>query len=214
MGEAVTVVGVTGGRRVAAGVAAGALLALGVALGVGAGALSSAPTVVATVDVDAVSQGIQEFQDRAAEVRTLVQARADEITALQERITTIQTELQTLADDQQDRRIELLIEGRIAQSDLQTKQQIYTEERALKEAAITESVYGKIMDATQRVAERDGVDLVLFNDVSISVESARGQGLQGMLAAIRERKVLYVREGVDLTESVLTLMNNEYAAGR
>jgi Skp family chaperone for outer membrane proteins len=204
----------TGGRGMAAGLAAGALLSLGAALGLGAGALAAAPTSMATVDVDAVSQGLQEFQDRAVEIRTLTQARGDEITALQERLTSIQTELQTLADDQQDRRIELLIEGRIAQSDLQTKQQIYTEERALKEASVTESVYSKIMDATRRVAERDGLDVVLFNDASISVEAARGQGLQGMLAAIRERKVLYVREGVDITDAVLTLMNNEYAAGR
>ncbi len=198
-----------------AGLVLGALGVAGVGVGLGAGVAHrmSEPTVVAVVDIDAVSAELEEFGVRVAEINGKRDARVGELREIGTRIEEINTELETLTDDEQERGIQLAIEGQALQSDLQTKQQLFQQEADLLQANLTRELYTKIVEAVGRVAERDGYDIVLFDDRSISLDDAQAATFAGSVAAIKSKKVLYARDVVDATDSVLALMNNEFAAG-
>ena len=189
------------------------VLGLGAGLGAGVARLAAEPTVVGVVDIDGVSAELEEFKVRVEEINGKRTSRVAELRAISERIGEINTELETLTDDQQERGIQLAIEGQALQADLQTKQQLFQQEADLLQAALTRDLYGKITDAVRFVAERDGYDIVLFDDKSISLNDQQAASFAGSVNAIKSKKVLYASDVVDLTDSVLAKMNNDFAAG-
>lgn len=189
------------------------LAGVGVGLGAGVAYQSADATAVAVVDIDAVSAELEEFKARVGEINVKRESRVAELRAISERISEINVELETLTDEQQQRGIELAIEGQALQADLQTKQQLFQQEADLLQAALTRELYEKIVAAVGRIAERDGYDIVLFNDQSISLNDPAAASFAGSVNAIKSKKVLYASDVVDLTNSVLALMNNEFAAG-
>ncbi|MEL6499383.1 MAG: OmpH family outer membrane protein [Planctomycetota bacterium] len=198
-----------------AGAALGVAGVLGVGIGLGAGVAyqSAEATAVAVVDIDAVSAELEEFKARVGEINVKREARVAELRAISERIGEINVELEALTEAEQARGIELSIEGGALQNDLQFKQGAFQQEADLLQAALTRELYGKITEAVTRIAERDGYDIVLFDDKSISLNDQAAASFAGSVEAIKSKKVLYASDVVDLTNSVLALMNNEYAAG-
>ena len=70
-------------------------------------------------------------------------------------------------------------------------------------------MYRKMTDAAGRVAQDNGYDLVLFDE---PVPDFRRIPPQQMDAALGSREVLWAAERLDITDQVVTRMNNEYAA--
>ncbi len=198
-----------------AGLALGAagMAGVGVGLGAGVASLAAEPTAVAVVDIDAVSAELEEFKARVGEINAKREKRVAELRAISDRIGEINVELEALTENQQERGIELAITGEALQNDLRFKQQAFQQEADMLQAALTRELYGKIVAAVERIAERDGYDIVLFDDKSISLNDQSAASFAGSVNAIKSKKVLYASEVVDLTNSVLALMNNEYAAG-
>ncbi|MEO1583418.1 MAG: OmpH family outer membrane protein [Planctomycetota bacterium] len=198
-----------------AGLVLGAAGIAGVGVGLGAGVVQrmADPTAVAVVDIDRVSSELEEFNVRVESLAGKRDARVTELREISTRIEEINVELGTLTDEEEDRAIQLAIERQVLQSDLQTKQQAYQSEADLMQGRLTRELYVKIVEATGRIAERDGYDLVVFDDRSISIDDPQAASFAGSLATIKSKKVLYASDVVDLTPSVLALMNNEFAAG-
>ncbi|MEO1534084.1 MAG: OmpH family outer membrane protein [Planctomycetota bacterium] len=198
-----------------AGLALGVAGIAGVGVGLGAGVAyqSAEATAVAVVDIDAVSAELEEFKARVADINVKREARVAELREISDRIAEINVELEALTEDEQERGIGLAIEGEALQNDLRFKQGAFQQEANLLQAALTRELYGKITEAVTRVAERDGYDIVLFDDKSISLNDPSAASFEGSVNAIKSKKVLYASDVVDLTDSVLALMNNEFAAG-
>lgn len=186
---------------------------VGIGLGAGVASRSADPTAVAVVDIDAVSAELEEFKARVGEINVKREKRVAQLRAISERIGEINVELEALADGEQERGIELSIEGSALQADLQQKQNLFQQEADLLQAALTRELYGKITQAVARIAERDGYDIVLFDDKSISLNDQAAASFAGSVNAIKSKKVLYASDVVDVTNSVLALMNNEFASG-
>lgn len=197
-----------------AGLALGGALMLGVGGGIGAGvaAMSAEPTSVATVDIERISNELQEFKDRATALANNEQSRVDELRAIDERIKSLQAEVEALPGDAVAERTRLIIESEAAANDLRTRQQLYLREAEIGQIELTRVLYNKILDATGFIAERDGFDMVLFDDRQISLQSARANNLDAVMETLLTKKVLYASDSVDLTDSVLIYMNNEFAS--
>lgn len=198
-----------------AGLLLGAAGIAGVGIGLGAGVAHrmADPTSVAVVDIDAVSAELEEFKVRVGEISAKREARVAELRKIGDRIGEINVELEALTDADQERGIQLAIEGRALQGDLELKQQLFQQEADMLQAALTRELYKKIVAATETIAERDGYDIVLFDDRSISVDDAAAANFAGSVNAIKSKKVLYASDVVDLTPSVLAKMNNDFASG-
>ena len=203
-------------RGALAGLAIGAGLILGVGGAIGAGlahSLAAEPTAVGTVDIERVSTELQEFKDRAAAIAQGEQARFEELKAIDDKIKSLETEAEALPADEVEKRTRLVIEARALANDLQTRQQLYSRESEIAQTELTRVLYEKIVAATARVAEREGYDIVLFDDRQISLRSERANDFESVIDVVMGKKVLYAAESADLTNSVLIMMNNEFAAG-
>ncbi|MEM9166927.1 MAG: OmpH family outer membrane protein [Planctomycetota bacterium] len=192
---------------------AGLMLGVGGALGFSVAGRLSEPTVVGTLDIDRVSVELQEAKDRQAEIVAATQTRADELQSLGETLEGLNEELSVLAETERQERVRLTIEIEAARTNLQARQQLYSRELELRDAELKRELYEKIVDAARRVAERDGYDMVLLDDGIISLDGPRVVDGASLLEAMLSKKVIYASDTVDLSSSVLTLMNNEFAAG-
>ncbi len=72
-------------------------------------------------------------------------------------------------------------------------------------------MYDKIADGAARIAQRDGIDLVLVDDRIFAIPATNRAAQSAMLES---KKVLYASEPVDLTDELLTMLNNEFSAGK
>ncbi|MGP1273327.1 MAG: OmpH family outer membrane protein [Phycisphaerales bacterium] len=205
----------TGRVGMLAGLALGGGLMLGVGGGLGAGlaSLAAEPTAVATVDIERVSNELQEFKDRAAALAQNEQSRLEELRAIDQRIQDIETEIEALPADDVEERTRLIIEAQAMANDLRTRQQLYSREAEIGQTELTRVLYDKIVEATAQVAQREGYDIVIFDDRQISLRSPRANDFESVMDTLLTKKVLYSSESVDLTGAVLILMNNEFAAG-
>ena len=64
--------------------------------------------------------------------------------------------------------------------------------------------------AVTKIAERDSIDIVLFDDSGFEIPSNAADN--DVFRAIVTKGVIYTHPTVDLTQRVITLMNNEYTA--
>ncbi len=76
-----------------------------------------------------------------------------------------------------------------------------------KHHRLTEEMYQEILVGIARAAQEKGIDLVLYLDEQVA-QSAKDA--MELLAQIRNRKVLYSRESLDITQVVLDRLNQAY----
>lgn len=75
------------------------------------------------------------------------------------------------------------------------------------------AMFIKVVDAVGRLGKERGFDVILWDDRTISPPNAPATGAQ-VWNLIRDRRILYASDRVDITDDVLTQMNNEYKAGK
>jgi Skp family chaperone for outer membrane proteins len=168
------------------------------------------PTAVAVVDISRVFQSLKvqttfEADRNARRLRLQEQAQEKQATA-----QAMQGDLEMLTPGTPAHDAKLSDLERAA-IDLQVWTQ-YEQRRMNRETmAQVEKVYRDVRDATARIAQDAGYDVVLLDQPDPELNA---ENFQQMLAQIADRKVLYAGERVDLTDTVIRRMNNEYDAAR
>ena len=173
------------------------------------GGARPAPVTVAVVNVLKVMNSATEKADIEAELVALVEK-------FQEDVQKRQQEIKSLQDD-----IEILNKGTAArkakQEELQKKAihldswgKFEQRKNEVERIVRYEALYRKVLDEIAVIAERDGYDLVLYNDYSKDLNVQTGQQLQ---ANILLRKLVYVKGELDMTDQVIQQLDNKYAAG-
>jgi Skp family chaperone for outer membrane proteins len=74
-------------------------------------------------------------------------------------------------------------------------------------------MFTKVVDAVNRLGKERGYDLILWDDRPIGPNPNPATGAQ-VWNQIRDRRILFASDRVDITNDVLTMMNNEYKAGK
>lgn len=179
----------------------------------GVGAITRAldPTVVAIVDIDRLSTEMEEFKVPREEFQTKQDTRREQLRAIQTRMNSVAEELELIPEGDQNARIDKLTEQAMLDSELATRQQIYQQAADLEQAQLFKRMYDRIQSGAKTIAERDGIDLVLVDDRVFAL-SATNRGAQR--AMLESKKVLYADSAVDITDELLTLLNNEFTTGQ
>ena len=73
---------------------------------------------------------------------------------------------------------------------------------------VTREMYNKVTDAISRIAEREGYDIVLFDDSLFPI--TEDIPFADVYRSIVSRSVIYHHESADITNQVVTLMNAEF----
>lgn len=188
-----------------------ALTLTAAAFGVGAITRALDPTVVAIVDIDRLSTEMEEFKVPREEFQTKQDTRREQLRAIQTRMNSVAEELELIPEGDQNARIDKLTEQAMLDSELATRQQIYQQAADLEQAQLFKRMYDRIQSGAKTIAERDGIDLVLVDDRVFAL-SATNRGAQR--AMLESKKVLYADSAVDITDELLTLLNNEFTTGQ
>ncbi len=192
----------------------GIALVAAIAATLGAGVAASrqaAPSAVAVVDIDRLSTDLEEFKIPREQFIAKQNAWTEELKGLQARLASLDEELDLIPEGSTDARINKIIQRTTVESEIKTKGQLFQQASDLEQAKLFKRMYDKIADGAARIAQRDGIDLVLVDDRIFAIP-ATNRAVQS--AMLESKKVLYASEPVDLTDELLTMLNNEFSAGK
>lgn len=197
---------------------AGALVGVGAVAGVSmrsgaehAAAMAPSPAVVGTIDLERAFTQLRELTDRNSEFEKRNQARKDELLRMRSELETLQKKLKEIPKDQVAELRRLGAELIEKEEFLKTKDQLYGRLAQLEFGEAIRDLYKKCSASITRFAEQNSYDVVLLDDSSVDLPESGTQQVYNQI--ISNKHTLYIRQGVDITDQVVAMMNNEYAAG-
>lgn len=171
------------------------------------------PTASATVDIVRIIDELEERTVLESQLEARIKARQAQLDEIRTRLTGIQRDLDpetaTLrpgTDEYKERVREFMEQRAVAEARRTALEQIISIDRG----ALRRQLFEKIRGAVGKIAERDGIDLVVLDDSVFPIpENAGGDDV---FRAIITKGVIYRHDSIDITDRVITLMNNEYTA--
>ncbi|MFO0838286.1 MAG: OmpH family outer membrane protein [Phycisphaerae bacterium] len=166
-----------------------------------------AGTRVAVVDVVKIFGECQRQKDLSEELKQLQEKLEAENVKRRQAIDALQATVDALDPNDPTRPAKT--------RELLARQIDYKNWFDLQQAAVarevavwTAKIYDDIVATTAAQAEKDGIDLVTYRD-EFPIKSADPNEVQ---AQIRNRKVIYSRKEIDLTDMVLNKVDTDYRA--
>ena len=166
-----------------------------------------AGTRVATIDVVLIVNEYQRQKDLSEEMLRLQQALSAESETRTQKIDAAQAELNAFnpTDPAYKKTMQDLFAMRIDYKNWhELKQAMMTGEVAVW----THTIYKEIVDAASSIAQREGIDVVLYRDEFPPVIN----DVQEMRNIIRQRKMIYSNPQIDMSQAVLSALNAAYRA--
>lgn len=167
--------------------------------------LPPTPPTVAVVDVHKL---FTEYE-RSKSINTELKKKQDEAQAqLEQKLKQIEAKRAQLGNfrpdskDYKDRNRELIQ----LHAELQSFKDISVYDAKNELRAMTETIYMEVIKAVEVFAKDAGYDLVIYRD-EVKLE---GDELPVLLDKIRQRKVIYASDSIDITEPVLQQLNQQY----
>lgn len=178
-----------------------------------AGASSSRPpaqpTAIATVDIMSVIEGLNERDVLKAELESRTEARQEQLNSVVKQLEALDADIQMLKQGTDQHR-EKMQEGIELQALAKTRRDVLSQIVSIDNGTVMQKLFVKIETAVQDIAEREGYDIVLFDDTSFEVPADSPN--QDVVRAIITKSLIYRHDSIDITQQVITLMNNEYSA--
>mgnify|MGYP005836117769 CR=1 FL=1 len=171
------------------------------------------PPIIAIVDVTRLMEGLTEFNDRNREFTAKGEGYQRALQELAEKIRQGQNDLQNTIDPKDvKRRLDKIREVEEDRVLLEARQEGYKRLVELEQGDFINSLYTKVLAAVDALAQREGIDLVLADDRD--VRTRPNAPIAENRRRIEARSVLFATQALDLTDRLITIMNNDYAAGR
>lgn len=167
------------------------------------------PTAVATIDIVEVIDQLTERTVREAELEANKNTRQEQVNEVIGQLQTLQEDLKLLnrgTDEYKDKIRQAMEMQAVVKARGDALNQILSIDRG----DMIREMYTKITDATARIADREGYDTVLFDDSLFPI--SEGIPFADVYRSIVTRSVIYRHDSVNITDQVITLLNNEFTA--
>ena len=191
----------------------GLVLLVGSALVVNAGASASRPpaqpTAIATVDIMSIIDGLNEREVLESQLDDRMVDRKAKLDEVLEQLKVLDADINMLTRGTDEYR-EKLREGMEKQALAEARNKALSQIASIDLGEVMAGLYMKVETAIQDIAEREGYDIVLFDDTSFDIPE--GAPNADVVRAIITKSVIYRHDSIDITQQVVTLMNNEYSA--
>jgi len=192
---------------------AGLALLVSAALAISAGANSSRPpaqpTAIATVDIMDIIDGLNERSVLEKQLDDRMAARQSKLDEVVNELKVLDADIQMLAENNDARR-EKIAEALEKQAAAQARREALSQIASIDMGSVMAGLYEKIEVAIESIADREGYDIVLFDDSSFEIPNDKANA--EVVRAIITKSVIYRSDSIDITQQVITLMNNEYSA--
>ncbi len=164
---------------------------------------------VATIDLNAVLESIDERKEREKELQTFIGAQETKIKDLGKEAQQLQDDLKILPQNTkawQDKREQAIRAGARFRIEEELAKGLVEEKRKVMHL----DLFRKINDAAGRYARKEGISIVISSDAAQQIpDDVREQAAH---AAILNRRVIYADSAVDISQAVAAMMNNEFKA--
>ncbi|QOI99944.1 MAG: OmpH family outer membrane protein [Phycisphaeraceae bacterium] len=188
---------------------------IGVAMALaGNGALErrTAPTSVGVVDLQRLIAGLKQVEDTNADVKRIAETYQARVNDLRTQIEKGEAEIRAMAENDPKR-----IERRLAVEEMK----LLMEARFKGSQAIINlelgkhlrPLYTKVLESCGRLAQQQGLDLVLVDDRSLTIPDVENITDAQVKSIIENKQVLFASSTVDVTDALITFMNNEWQSG-
>lgn len=192
------------------------LAALAAALSYQAGAVrpvAARPTTVGVVDLGQVLEKVNERAQWDANVRSMEEKLKGEAMERDSRMRSAQERLKDLPEGDE----RTLLREQVARDFIEADAWFNFKKRELdrEKALMWADLYRRIRTEAESLAVAEGVELVLVNDAVAEVRTAAEGNSSSevfVLQQITARRVLYAAGQIDLTDRLVTRMNNAAAA--
>ena len=167
--------------------------------------LRDRPAVMAVVGLEEVWNQVDEREQMNAELQTEKESLLAEKEDRQKKLSNLSADMEWMPEKGEERRKK---EEELAQAAIGFKAWWeWQQQRLAREEKVRyEDLYRNSVTAIEEVAEANGVDMVIFKERTPNFDPKLN--VAQTLALIGNRKVLYVRDELDLTDQVITRMNN------
>ena len=177
------------------------------------GSAGARATSVAVVDIGRVLGLLEERSDRLQELEDFGRRLEEDVQAVEEQFASATSDLEVLPrgtpqwDDKQTEAIRLEMR-------LQGEKEFAKFRMNERKQRMKLELFNKIVSAAGIYAQREGYDVVLNDDRDMTIQEAQvGQMTDAAFEAfVQSRRVIFASEGVDITEEVAQLMNNQFKA--
>lgn len=166
------------------------------------------PPNVAVVNLESVINNLEELQTRQSELTSYRDQLVKKVGELETSADTLTSQLKVLPQNAP--------EFRKAQEDLARKQFEIRFERELAEELmarrrgdIQRELFNKVAEASRRLAQQRGFQLVLSNDSVVDIlEGPESQ----VVRQVASRRIIYADQTLDISGELVAMMNNEWRA--
>lgn len=182
-----------------------------------AGRLAGRPSVVVTVRLKAVMESLNQWATSQAAMTKMAQgfkAEDDKYTAELKPMETDLKAEQDQPDSQEKRDLQELFAQKML--DYQAWLRVTKTRVEIEKSLLLQNLYKNIKDEVKNMASAEGFDIVLVDDsqgeLGIDPESRLPRDAQ-ILQQVAARRMLYANPDLDITNDLITRMNNAYNAG-
>lgn len=177
--------------------------------------LAPPPVNVALVDIAKLINGLKEMEDRNNVNRIKLDEFSNRLRETASEIEKLENDLKTIipATAYAERTAAM---GRLGELKAihKTRLEVFQHQLDVIKGDMISQLYTKAMDTIQKVAAQDGIDLVMVDDRTVKLPEVGSATQLQVLNVMDTKRVLFAREGLDITDRLISRMNAEYAAGR
>lgn len=165
------------------------------------------PSSIAVVDVEKVMNALDEMVQRGADMKTQVEQLKQEHADRVNKLKLMKEDLQLLqqgTDAYMQKAEEIQLTGMQLEGWLKIKDSRMNSENILQ----INSMYRKMIDTIGKIATESGYDMVLFKEKELNIPTnIKPEVISGIIS---QRKVLWTRNDMDISDQVTQRMNNEW----
>lgn len=169
------------------------------------------PTAVATIDIVAIFERLNERTYLESQLEERRKSREAQLVEVRDRVESIRNNIETVHPRGSDASKEAIREFMEQNAVLKARGEALGQIMTIDQGNIRRQLFEKVVAAVQKIAERDSIDIVILDDSGFPLPDNNSTDIE-IFRAIVSKGVIYAHPTVDLTDRVITLMNNEYTA--
>jgi Skp family chaperone for outer membrane proteins len=169
------------------------------------------PTAVATIDIVEIFERLNERTHLEAQLEDRRKSREAQLAEVRDRVESIKNDIETVHPLGSDASKEAIREFMEQNAVLKARGEALGQIMSIDQGNIRRQLFEKVVTAVQKIADRDSIDIVILDDSAFPLPDNNSSNIE-VFRAIVSKSVIYAHPTVDLTDRVITLMNNEFTA--
>jgi len=169
------------------------------------------PTAVAVVDLTKLMNGLTELADRDQQRATAHERRLADLKVMDKRLNDLKADLKdTIPPGDIKARTQNVNDQMVLEATLKAQLAAFQRLQDMEAGDMIRALYNKVLGTIESFAQREGYDLVLLDDRDFPFPARAS--LKEDEGVFEKKRILYARAELDITQRLITIMNNEYSA--